>query len=76
MEASLCVVLVPGHVWREGSHALEKVGAVAALDVLHDHAEVLARLEGAEHGHDEGIVGERHDITLGKHLVDLQNHGI
>ena len=32
---------------------------------------MLARLEGAVHGDDEGVVGERHDITLGKHLVDL-----
>ena len=62
----------PGHVRRKGSHVLEQVGAVAAFDVLHDHAEVLLRLEGAVHGHDERIVREGHYVALGEHLVNLE----
>lgn len=39
--------------------------------VFHDHAEVSPRLEGAEHGHHEGILCEGEDVPLHKRLLDL-----
>ena len=65
---------VPGHISWEGPHALEKVGTVAPLHILHDHAQVFPRLEAAVHGDDEGIVGEGHDVPLSKHLLHLHHH--
>ena len=39
--------------------------------VLHHHAEVAAGLEGAEHGHHEGVLGEGEDVPLHEGLLDL-----
>jgi len=62
---------LPGHICREGPHAFQEVGTIAALHILHDHAEVFPGLEAAVHGHHEGIVGEGHDVPLGKDLLHL-----
>ncbi len=62
---------LPGHISREGPHAFQEVGTIAALHILHDHAEVFPGLEAAVHGHHEGIVGEGHDVPLGKDLLHL-----
>ncbi len=64
----------PGQVEGKGADVLEEGGTVAALDVLHDHAEVLLRLEAAQHAHHKGIVGEAHDVPLGKDLLHLVAH--
>ena len=63
---------VPGHVVGEGPHVLEQVGAVPALHILHHHAQVLLTLEAAVHRNDEGIVREGEDISLRKHLLNLE----
>jgi hypothetical protein len=62
---------LPGHICREGPHAFQEVGTIAALHILHDHAEMFPGLEAAVHGHHEGIVGEGHDVPLGKDLLHL-----
>jgi hypothetical protein len=36
---------------------------------------VLLRLEGAVHRHHERVVGERHDVSFRKNLVNLQPDG-
>ena len=64
--------MLPCHIGGEWSHILEQVGTVAALDVLHDHAEMLPRLEAAVHGYHERVVREGHDVTLRKHLLNLK----
>ena len=58
---------------REGSHILQEIGAVSPLHVLHHHAEVFLALEAAVHRHDEGVVRKSEDISLGKHLLNLNN---
>ena len=63
---------VPGHVVGEGPHVLEQVGAVPALHVLHHHAEVLLALEAAVHRDHEGVVSEGEDVSLRKHLLNLE----
>ena len=57
----------------ECPYGLEMAGAVSALHILHHHAEVLPALEAAEHGDYEGVVSEGHDISLSKHLFNLEN---
>ena len=44
---------------------------VLTLHVLQHHAEVPARLEGAEHGHHEGVLCEGEDVPLHEGLLDL-----
>lgn len=39
--------------------------------ILHDHAEVPAGFEGAEHGDDEGILCEGEDVSFHEGLLDL-----
>lgn len=39
--------------------------------VLHDHAEVPTGFEGAEHGHDKGILSEGKDVSFHEGLLDL-----
>lgn len=39
--------------------------------ILHDHAEVPAGFEGAEHGDDEGILREGQDVSFHEGLLDL-----
>ena len=56
----------------EGSHVLEQVGAVPALHVLHHHAEVLLTLEAAVHGDHKGVVSEGENVSLCKHLLNLE----
>ena len=58
---------------REGSHVLQEIGAISPLYVLHHHTEVLLALKAAVHRHDEGVVREGEDISLGKHLLHLDN---
>lgn len=53
---------------RQRAGGLEQRRAVAALDVLHQHAEVLLRLEAAVEAHDERVVGEGEDVALREHL--------
>jgi len=65
------IFLSPGHIRRKRSHVFEQICAVTALNVLHDHAEVLPGLKGAVHRHNERIVCERHDVTLGENLINL-----
>lgn len=41
------------------------------LHVLHHHAEVPPGLEGAEHGDDKRVLGERQDVSFHEGLLDL-----
>jgi len=59
------------HVQRQRAHVLEQRGHVPALHVLHAHAQVAPRLEGAHQRHHERVVGEGHDVALDKHLLQL-----
>lgn len=45
--------------------------ALLTFHVLHHHAEVSLRLEGAEHADHEGVLGEGEDVPLHKDLLDL-----
>jgi hypothetical protein len=58
-------------VERQRSHVLDKSGAIAALDVLHDETQMFASFERAEHADHEWIVQEDHDVALGIDLFDL-----
>lgn len=58
----------PGQVYRQRAGALQQSRTIAAFDVLHEHAEMVPRLERAVERHHERIVGHRQDIALGKHL--------
>lgn len=49
--------------------------SVLTFYVLHDHAEVPARFEGAEHGHDKGILCKGENVSLHKGLLDLVPQG-
>ena len=51
-----------------GGPYLEERGAIAALDVLHDHAQVFLGLEGALKAHHERVVGEAQNVALGEGL--------
>lgn len=41
------------------------------FNILHDHAEVPASLEGAEHGDHKGVLSEGQDVSLYEGLLDL-----
>ena len=64
--------LLPGHVVGEGPHVLEQVGAVPALHVLHHHAQVLLTLKAAVHGDHKWVVSEGENVSLCKHLLNLE----
>lgn len=55
----------------QSAGVLQQGGTVSSLDVLHQHTQVLPRLEGAVEGDHEGVVGHREDVPLGEHLVHL-----
>ncbi len=59
------------HVEWQGAHVFYERCHIAALHVLHHHAEELLGLEGADERHHERIVREGHDVAFGEHLLDL-----
>ncbi len=48
-----------------------KMEEKVTFHVLHDHAQMSAGLEGAEHADHKGILCKRQDVSLHKHLLDL-----
>ena len=42
---------------------------ISTLYVLHDHAEMVACLKRAIHGHDKRVLYEGQDVTFGEHLT-------
>lgn len=56
--------------FQSGREALSRCRAFT-FDVLHDHAEMSARFERAEHGDDEGVLCKREDVSLHEGLLDL-----
>ncbi|KAF3852222.1 hypothetical protein F7725_005577 [Dissostichus mawsoni] len=53
------------------SSAIQTRSDPLTLDIFHDHAQMSPRLEGAEHGDDERVLGEGEDVSLHKRLLDL-----
>ena len=74
MSPEIVTSLLPCHIVREGSHFLEKVGTVSPLHILHHHTKMFPALEAAIHGHHEWIVCEGENVSLSKHLLNLENN--
>jgi len=57
------------YVW--GLESTRRSLLCVTFHILQDHAEVAARLEGAEHGHHEGVLRKGQDVPLHEGLLDL-----